>query len=137
MTRRRILLSSSEEDRAEVEMAPLIDIVFILLIFFMVASTLLKESAVDITRPESRAAQPLQASFLTISVDRRGHVHVAGRVIPPDSVSGIRSALAAANQRDVLLRADRDVPTYLLVEVIDSARLAGAERVDVAVEALR
>ena len=52
-------------------------------------------------------------------------------------MSGIRSALAAANQRDVLLRADRDVPTYLLVEVIDSARLAGAERVDVAVEALQ
>ncbi|HJL42164.1 MAG TPA: biopolymer transporter ExbD [Myxococcales bacterium LLY-WYZ-16_1] len=133
MARRKVFQTGSDGG-AQIEMAPLIDMVFILLIFFMVASSFVREAGVEITRPESRTAQSLEDEFVPVAVDRQGLVHVAGRTIPPDSVRGIRAVLDETGRRRVLVQADRKVPAQLLIQVLDSAKLAGATQVDVAVE---
>jgi biopolymer transport protein ExbD len=113
-------------------MAPLIDMVFILLIFFMVATSFVRESGVEITRPDSRTATAVEEGFVPVAIDAQGRVFVSGRTIPPDSVRGIRTVLDESGRRRVLVQADREVPTHLLLTVIDSAKLAGATQVDVA-----
>ena len=132
---RRRIFGGTGEGQAQIEMAPLIDMVFILLIFFMVATSFVRETGVDITRPQSRTAVSLDEGFVPVAVQANGSVHIAGRKIPPDSVRGIRSVLDETGRKRVLIQADREVPTHLLLKVIDSAKLAGATQVDVAAEA--
>jgi biopolymer transport protein ExbD len=132
---RRRIFGGNGEGQAQIEMAPLIDMVFILLIFFMVATSFVRETGVDITRPQSRTAVSLDEGFVPVAVQANGSVHIAGRKIPPDSVRGIRSVLDETGRKRVLIQADREVPTHLLLKVIDSAKLAGATQVDVAAEA--
>ncbi len=136
MTRRRVF-GGSGGGPASIDMAPLIDMVFILLIFFMVATSFVTEAGVDITRPESRTSQAVEDGFVPVAVEAGGAVYVAGRRIPPDSVRGIEAALRETGRRRVLIQADREVPTHLLLRVLDSAKLAGATQVDVAAEAER
>lgn len=137
MSSRRRVFGGATQQSAQIDMAPLIDMVFILLIFFMVASSFVRESGVEITRPESRTSQSVDDEFVPVAIDGDGLVHVAGRTIPPDSVRGIRAVLDETGRRRVLVQADREVPAQLLVRVLDSAKLAGATQVDVAVEKAR
>jgi len=113
-------------------MAPLIDMVFILLIFFMVSTTFVRESGVDITRPQSALAQSIDPGFIPVTIDKHGSVHVAGRLIPPDSVRDVATTLREAHRNRIVIQADRDVPTHILLKVLDTCRLAGAKQVDVA-----
>jgi len=113
-------------------MAPLIDMVFILLIFFMLSTTFVRESGVEVSRPASAFAESIDQGFVPVAVDANGGVHVAGRVIAPDSVRDIAAVLNESGRRRVLVQADRTVPTELLLQVLDTCRLAGADQVDVA-----
>jgi len=129
---KRRVFGTAGSSQAQVDMAPLIDMVFILLIFFMVASSFVREAGVDITRPESATASSVEEGFVPIGIDQGGRVFLGGRVIPADSVRAIRGALDEVGRDRVLVQADREVPTHLLLQVIDSAKLAGATQVDVA-----
>lgn len=138
MSGRRILGRGSGRRQATIDMAPLIDMVFILLIFFMVTTSFVRETGVEIARPSSTLAEPVDEGYLIVSVEPSGAVHLRGRVIPPDSVRGVATALAETAKRRILIQADREVPTHRLLEVLDTCRLAGAEHVDVAaMEAVR
>jgi biopolymer transport protein ExbD len=76
---------------AQIDMAPLIDMVFILLIFFMVATSFVRESGVDVTRPQSRTATAIDDGFVPVAVEANGVVHVAGRQIPPTPCAASRA----------------------------------------------
>ncbi|MGF1508224.1 MAG: ExbD/TolR family protein [Myxococcota bacterium] len=129
---RKRVFNGAGQGQAQIEMAPLIDMVFILLIFFMVATSFVRETGVDITRPDSRTAVAVEEGFVPVAIDDQGRVFVSGRTVPPDSVRAIRSVLDESGRKRVLVQADREVPTHLLLTVIDSAKLAGATQVDVA-----
>ncbi|MEQ8279146.1 MAG: biopolymer transporter ExbD [Deltaproteobacteria bacterium] len=129
---RRVLGGKKERRGAGVDMAPLIDMVFILLIFFMVTTSFVQETGVDISRPESATATSIEQGFVPITIDASGAVHVAGRAIPADSVRGVRTALEDSGKRRIVIQADKDVRTQLLLTVLDTCRIAGAEQVDVA-----
>jgi len=113
-------------------MAPLIDMVFILLIFFMVSTTFVRESGVDITRPQSALAQSVDPGFVPVAIDKNGNVHIGGRLIPADSIRDVSNTLRETNRTRIVIQADRDVPTHILLKVLDTCRLAGAKQVDVA-----
>lgn len=129
---RRVLGGGATRSGPTVDMAPLIDMVFILLIFFMVTTSFVRESGVEIHRPSSQIAERIEEGYLVVAVEPNGVVHVAGRVIPADSVRGVASALEETGKGRILIQADREVPTHRLLEVLDTCRLAGAEHVDVA-----
>ena len=117
---------------ATIEMAPLIDMVFILLIFYIVSTSFLRESGVNVNRPESESASRIDEQFLPVAITKSGSVHVAGKKISSTDRMSIADALGQQSTSRIVVQADRDVPTWLLLEVMDTCKLAGAENVDVA-----
>ena len=113
-------------------MAPLIDMVFILLIFYIVSTSFVQDAGVLVSRPESRSAQPVTGRHVPIAITKAGTVHVGGRAIGPDDTPPIADALKAMSTVGVIIQADRDVPISLLLRVIDTCKAAGAETVNVA-----
>ena len=128
----RFLAERRSRPAAAIEMAPLIDMVFILLIFFIVTTSFIREAGVEIDRPRSAQARSMTESFVPVAIHKAGSVHVAGRVIRPDDVAAITRAMAEASTWKIVIQADREVPTGLLLRVLDTCRMAGGEQVDVA-----
>jgi len=117
---------------AVIEMAPLIDMVFILLIFYIVSTSFVQDTGVRIERPSSESAQPELNRYLPVAITKAGWAFVAGRAIAPDDREAIGRALREAGVRRIVLQADREVPTGLLLRVLDTCKAAGAEGVDIA-----
>jgi biopolymer transport protein ExbD len=117
---------------AAIEITPLIDMVFILLIFYIVSTSFVQDAGVRIDRPASAAARQVTARYLPVAITKRGTVHVAGRTIRPDDAAAIEAALRDTDTRTVVIQADRDVPTGLLLRVHDACFSGGAETVNVA-----
>ena len=119
----------------EIRMAPLIDMVFILLVFFMLTATFFRETGIEIDKPHSRTRQQLERSAVVIGVDVTGAVFLENeRVALRELAAGVRRALASGSGRGVVIVADRGAAVESLVEVMDEARVGGAERIAVATE---
>jgi len=131
---RRGLLTNRRTGRGgtTIEMAPLIDMVFILLIFYIVSTSFVQDAGVVVDRPRSSSAEPVRTRYLPVAITKAGTVHVAGRIMAPHERSAVESALKGMNVKRVVIQADREVPTGLLLRVLDTCRAAGAEKVDVA-----
>ncbi len=117
---------------ATIEMAPLIDMVFILLIFYIVSTSFVQDAGVVVNRPQSASAKQITARYLPVAITKTGTVHVAGRTINPDDDAPIEAAMKDLDARRVVIQADRDVPTHLLLRVLDTCKAAGADEVNVA-----
>jgi biopolymer transport protein ExbD len=113
-------------------MAPLIDMVFILLIFYIVSTSFVEEAGVAVDRPQSQLAEPVPGRFVPVAITKSCTVHVAGQSIAPDDAGPISSALNELNVKRVVIQADREVPTGFLLRIMDTCTAAGAEKVDVA-----
>ncbi len=127
-------LDGSED--AELNMAPLIDMIFILLIFFLVTATFVKESGVEIQRPEAASAQDKPEAGLFIGITEQGEIFIDKTRVDLRSVRGmVEHFLLETPSGGVILEADRSSLTGRLVAVLDQCRMAGAE--NIAVSTLR
>lgn len=123
----------SEAGPAALNITPLIDMVFILLIFFAVNASFIKEAGVEIERPSARTAQTKQQANIMIAVTENDEVWVDRQRVDPRSVRGHVERLHAENPEGaVVILADDQSRTGLVIEVLDQARLAGVENVAVA-----
>jgi len=123
------------ESRSDIDISPLIDMVFILLIFFMVSTTFVKDMQIEIERPGAASASRASSKSLRINIDAGANVFVDGKPVRPWMVqSRVRELLDGAQSKSVLVITDRRVPAEKLVEVVDQCRLAGASDVGVATE---
>ncbi len=123
----------SESGPAALNITPLIDMVFILLIFFAVNASFVKEAGVEIERPSARTAKTKQQANIMIAVTENGDVWVDRQKVDPASVRGHVERLHAENpEGSVVILADEESRTGLVIEVLDQARLAGVENVAVA-----
>ncbi len=128
MRRRRI----QGRGAVEVNLTPMIDMVFILLIFFIVSTTFVKETGVEVERPTAASAQRQQASIL-ISVTADGEVWMDNRRVAPRAVRAlVERALVDSPEAAVVVVADRGSRTGVVMEVMDQARLAGVAHVALA-----
>ncbi|MBN2496951.1 MAG: biopolymer transporter ExbD [Deltaproteobacteria bacterium] len=119
----------------EINIAPLIDMVFILLIFFMVTTTFVRDAKLEIERPGAKTAQRADSRSVRVSVGRRGELFVDARPVKPWMLQArLREIISRQRIKTVLVIADRHVETGVLVDVVDQCRLAGAKDVGVAVE---
>lgn len=119
----------------ELNISPLIDMTFLLLIFFMVSATFVRENELEIERPGAASATEAEAGSVRVTLDRRGGLFVDGRPVQPWMIqSYVRERLARTGVSSVLVVVDGTVRSEVLVEVIDDCRLAGARDVGVAVE---
>lgn len=122
--------------KPEVDISPLIDVVFILLIFFMVTTTFVKDSAVDIERPGASSGQPASTKALRVLIDRTGALYVGDTQVKPWMLqSRVREFLRDGADGAVLVVVDRRVAAERLIEVVDQCRLAGATDVGVVTDA--
>ncbi len=126
---------SQSEDQFGIDISPLIDMVFILLIFFMVSTTFVKDMKLDLERPGASSAQPASSKSIRIYIDKNKEVFLDGQSVRIWVLQGkLRDLLQASNQKSVLVVTDLGVPAERLIEVVDQCRLAGAEDVGVATE---
>jgi len=117
------------------EIAPLIDIIFILLIFFMVSTTFVRSFEVGIERPSASSAQPADVRAIRVTLAKSGAVFIDGQPVQAWMVqSRVRELLAQDPKRPVLVTADQDLRTGKLVQIVDHCRMAGARNVAVDVE---
>lgn len=116
-----------------VNLTPLIDIVFILLIFFIVTSSFVKESGIDVNRPSALTAVRKEQGNIIISISRDGAIWLDQRQVDRRAVRAHVERLQAENpEASVVIVADRDSRTGLMVEVMDQVRLAGVSRIAIA-----
>jgi biopolymer transport protein ExbD len=119
----------------EIDMAPLIDMVFILLIFFMVSTTFVKDMKIDIERPGAASAERASTKAIRIHIERAGAIYLDGQPVKPWMLqSRVRDMIKGGASAQVLVVTDRLVPAERLVEVVDQCRLGGATDVGVATE---
>lgn len=117
-----------------IDLSPLLDVVFILLIFFIVTTVFVKETGVEIDKPQALSTSQLERTVIMIAITDSGQVVFDSSNI---GVAGVRSTvyqLLQAQDRPVVIQADRSVRTELLVQVIDEAKLAGAQSVNIATD---
>lgn len=123
----------SSEAEASIDIAPLIDIVFILLIFFMVTTTFVKDMKLELERPKASSSVAASSKAIRLFVDQHGDTYLDGEPIRVWLIqSKLRDLLSTSTSKVVLVVTDEGVPAGKLVEVVDQARLSGAESVGVA-----
>ena len=121
------------EEAKGIDISPLIDMVFILLIFFMVSTTFVKDMKIDIDRPAASSSMTASTKAARVYVDQSGDVYVSGEPVRIWVLqSRLRDLLRTGTNKSVLVATDEVVPSRRLVEVVDQARLAGASDVGVA-----
>lgn len=124
-----------EEDDSDINLTPMLDIVFIMLIFFVVTTSFVKESGIEINRPGAVTAERKERASILIAIDDNGRVWMDRRQIDIRAVrANIERVLAENPQGSVVIQADKDSRNGVLVRVMDSARQAGVESVSIAAE---
>lgn len=127
-------LGEASEEKSEINLSPLIDMVFILLIFFLVTTVFVEETGVEVQKPEAASAVPQERESIQIAITATGQVVFDGQEVGLSGVRPLVRRLASESPRPVILLVDEDAPAGLTVRVIDAAGLAGAESVSLAAE---
>lgn len=129
MRRRRSVDATADSN--EVNLTPMLDVVFIMLIFFIVTTSFIKESGIDINRPESSTASPRPDAQVLVAVTPEGAVWLDGKPVDIHRI-GQEVAAMLTDDGSVVIQADRESTTGLLIEVMDRLKQAGVDQVAVA-----
>ena len=126
--------NSSDDSGSEggIDMSPMIDCVFILLIFFIVTTTFVEETGIEVDEPQAASAARLEKTSILIAITDKGDIVYGGRQI---GVAGVQPLVRRMLQKEkvpVIVQADTNAQSGLLVRVIDECKLGGAEKVSVA-----
>jgi biopolymer transport protein ExbD len=123
------------QDETELDMTPMLDIVFIMLIFFIVTTSFVKESGVTVSTPQAQTASQQENANIFIAITAQGEVWIDRRPVDPRSVRAIVARLHADNpEGSVIIQSDEAAATGMLVEVMDQVRLAGVEGIAIAAD---
>ena len=132
MKKRRQIWSNASHTN-EINVSPLIDVVFILLIFFIVTTVFVEETGVDVQRPQASAANDLDKHSILIAITDSGKVIYGGNEIGSKGVQAVvRRLIQREPSMPVIIQADRNVSVNLYTKVHDAAALAGASKIHLA-----
>ncbi len=125
---------ASEEDADEINLTPMLDVVFIMLIFFIVTASFVKESGIDVTRPDAnQQQQESKKRSILISITSTNEVWIQKRRIDVRAVrANIERLLAENPESGVVIQAAESAENGTFVRVLDQARMAGAANVSIA-----
>ncbi len=128
-------LIQSDDQSAEINMGPLIDMVFILLIFFIITTNFNRQTGVDVTKPKASSAMQQEGKTIMVGVTREGTIHVYGRQVSPERLKMLVKQEVAKNEKtSIVIVADQKAAIGKAVEVMDQCNLAGAKKVSIAAE---
>ncbi|RUO75673.1 ExbD/TolR family protein [Pseudidiomarina taiwanensis] len=122
-----------EEEETAIDMTPMLDVVFIMLIFFIVTASFVKEAGVDVNRPEAATAVQKDRANILVAITDNGEIWINKRQIDVRAVQANIERLYAENpQGSVVIQADKKATTEVLIKVMDAARAAGVYDVSIA-----
>lgn len=124
--------SSDEGNEGGIDMGPMIDCVFILLIFFIVTTSFVEETGVEVDKPQAASSVQLEKTSLLIALTAKGEVVYGGREIGFGGIQPLVKRMLQKEDIPVIIQADTNAQSGLLVRIIDEAKLAGAIKVSVA-----
>ena len=131
MRKRRHTDPAGEE--AEINLAPMLDIVFIMLIFFVVATSFVKESGIDVNRPDAPTSESVADANILIAISSNDEIWIDRRLVDPRAVRPNIERLHAENPKgSVVIQADKKSTNEILVGGRDAARQAGVYNVSIA-----
>lgn len=122
-----------EEEDNELNLTPMLDVVFILLIFFIVTTSFVKETGIDVNRPSATTAEKKSQGNILIAINANGDIWIDNREIDIRAVrANIQVLKASYPQSSVIIQSDQDASTGKLVKVMDQVRLAGVQNISIA-----
>ncbi|MDQ7008351.1 MAG: biopolymer transporter ExbD [Acidobacteriota bacterium] len=127
-------LGSGDEESTGIDMSPLIDCVFILLIFFIVTTTFIDETGVEVDKPQAASSVQLEKNSVLLAVTGEGQVVYGGRQIGVAGVQPLVKRMLQKEEVPVIVQADGQARASLMVRVIDEAKMAGAQKVSIATQ---
>ena len=127
---------TSGDDEAQIDMTPMLDIVFIMLIFFIVTTSFVKEKGLDVNRPDDQKSENNNpSSSLSIRIDENGVITMGGREVDIRRVvANAQTFLANNNTDSAAIQADEKTEHGIVVEVMNQVKIAGIEKVSVLVK---
>ncbi|MCM8538648.1 MAG: biopolymer transporter ExbD [Lentisphaeraceae bacterium] len=123
-----------DDDGQNVDLTPLIDMVFILLIFFIVTTVFVKDKAMDIDRPSQASEGKVSRSSLLVVLTANGQIRAGGEIVSINSLRSWVSNRLSSDEMPVVILADRQANVENLAEIMDECKLAGAKKISLATE---
>ena len=134
MRRRR----AKKQSDSEVNLTPMLDVVFIMLIFFIVTASFVKEAGIDVSRPSASTAERKERGNILIAITANDQIWMDRRQVDVRALRANIERLHAENpQGSVVIQADKNSKNGLLVEVMDAARASGVTNVSLAAEIVK
>ena len=124
-----------ETGQSEINVTPMLDVVFIMLIFFIVTASFVKEAGVDVIRPPAQTAVAKEKGNILIAITENGQIWIDRRQVDPRALRANIERLHGENpQGSIVIQADQKSQNHLLVTVMDAAKAAGVNQIAIAAE---
>src|SRR5210317_2149753 len=122
-----------DEEESEINLTPMLDVVFIMLIFFIVTASFIKEAGIDVDRPDAPTAESQDAAAILIAISANDEIWIDRRQTEPNAVRGMIERLHAENPKgSIVIQADEESTNEMLVIVMEAAKQAGVPNVAIA-----
>lgn len=132
---RHVVKRAGDEASAEIDLTPMLDVVFIMLIFFIVTASFVKEAGIEVNRPEASTAEQRENVNILVAISANNEIWIDQRRVDKRSVRSVIERLRAENPKGaVVVQADMASNTETVTTVIDAARAAGVVDVSLATE---
>jgi len=124
-----------EAEEAAIDLTPMLDVVFIMLIFFIVTTSFVKEAGIDVNRPKASQAKSKPSATIFLAIRANGEVWLDKRAVDVERVGAqIEKMLAESPTDTVIVQADKESKHGVVVSVMDQIKLAGIEKIVIAAE---
>jgi biopolymer transport protein ExbD len=125
--------ANSDEDENEINLTPMLDVVFIMLIFFIVTASFIKEAGIDVNRPDAPTAERVEDANILIAISPNDEIWIDRRLVDPQAVRANIERLHAENPKgSVVIQADKKSTNEMLVTIMDASRAAGVYNISIA-----
>lgn len=121
------LIRGGNDDRVEINLSPMIDVVFILLIFFILTTVFLQETGIEVDRPEASGSVQVEQDSILIGIRSDERIFHGGQEISLSAVRPLVHRALAAQRASVIIQADRNIGLDVFAKVYGEAKIAGAE----------
>ena len=125
----------AKDDDDEINLTPMLDVVFIMLIFFIVTASFIKETGIDVSRPEAPRVDSVENAAILVAISDKNEIWIDGRMIDPRAVRANIERLRSENPEGaVVIQADKQSNNNTLVQVMNAAREAGVYDISLAAD---
>ncbi|WP_022941786.1 ExbD/TolR family protein [Psychromonas hadalis] len=132
MRRRRV----RPEDDSLIDMTPMLDVVFIMLIFFIVTTSFVRESGLEVNRPSAATATEQSKAGIFVAIKDSGEIYIDRKQVDVQRVrASLERLIASQGEVGLVIQADQDTRHGIVVKVMDAAREAGIKQISVAAKA--